>query len=99
MTKTRSYGDRVKTNFQGKKYQKKILYMSVINNARFCCQSDQKVLSSNTLQRIETWYKKSKTENFINDDLDPSSSNDETDSDSDNETDNESENDSNNECN
>ena len=63
--------------------------MFVINNARFCYQSKQKVLSSNTFGRIQM-------ENLFNDDLDPSSY-DESDNESDNEIDNESDNDETNE--
>ena len=36
-TKMKSYGDKVNTNFQGKKTKRKhIIQMFVIDNARFC---------------------------------------------------------------
>ena len=57
------------------------------NNARFCYQSKEKVLSSNTFGRMQIWTRKNKMENFINDDLEKSESdsgsNDETESDND----------------
>ena len=43
------------------------------NNARFCYQSNEKVLSSNTLGRIQI-CKKKKMESVIDDDLEKSSS-------------------------
>ena len=53
-TKIRIYRDKVNTNFQGKKCAKRkcIIPMFVINNVRFCYQSEQKVLPSNTLGRM-----------------------------------------------
>ena len=45
------------------------------NNARFCYQSNEKVLSSNTLGRIQICKKKNiKMESVIDDDLEKSSS-------------------------
>ena len=65
------------------------------NNARFCCQSKEKVLSSNTFRR----NMKIKMENLIDDDLEKSSS-DEPDNEDDNNFIDEAEFDNNNdECN
>ena len=50
--------------------------MFINNNARFCYQSKEKVLSSNTFWRMQI-----KMENFIDDNLEKSSS-DESDNDS-----------------
>ena len=44
------------------------------------------MLSSNTSRRMQIWTKNTKTENLINDDLDLSSSDDETDNESNDET-------------
>ena len=44
------------------------------NNARFCYQSKEKVLSSNTFGRMQIWTKKIKMENLIDVDLEKSSS-------------------------
>ena len=55
------------------------------NNARFCYQSKEKVLSSNTLRRMQMLTRKDKIENLIDDDLEKSSP-DETDNDSNDET-------------
>ena len=39
-TKIKSYGDKVNTNFQGKKYQKKMHHTSAyLNNVKLCYQS------------------------------------------------------------
>ena len=56
----------------------------IINNARFCYQKSKMYYS-----QIEEWkykIKKIKIENLINNDLEPSSSHDETENDTDNET-------------
>ena len=58
------------------------------NNARFCCQSKEKVLSSNDFGRMQIRTRKVKMENLIDDNLEKSSS-DEYDSESDDENDNE----------
>ena len=63
-----------------------------IDNARFCNWSKWKILSSNTLERMQIWNRKTKMENLINDDLEPRSSDDETENDSNSESDNESDN-------
>ena len=44
-----------------------------MNSVRFCHQSKQKVLSSNTFGRAQIRNKKNKGENLFNDDLHPSS--------------------------
>ena len=67
--------------------------MLIIDNIRLCYQSKQKVLSLKTLlEECKHEKKNYKMENFINDDLDLSSS-DISDSESDNEFDNGSDND------
>ena len=60
-TKIKIYGGGVKTNFQGKKNAKRKSTKQIfINNARFCCQSKEKVLSSNTIGIMQIWTKKDK---------------------------------------
>ena len=90
-TKIKSYGGNVNTNVQGKKQQKKIVHVSLI-----IIDSVIKVNKENYPQTLfeECKYEiiKNKTENRVNDDLEPSSS-DEFDSESDSETVNESDND------
>ena len=96
--KIKSYGDKVNTNFQGKKIPKE--------NASCKCLSliitdpvirlNKKYYPQILLEEWKYEIKKTKMENLINDDLDPSSSDEsdnETGSDSDNDTDNESDND------
>ena len=95
MTKINSYGDKINTNFQGKKMPKE--------NASYKCLSsivldsvirvNKKCYPQTLLEECKyEIIKKNKMENLINDDLDPSSS-DESDSESDNGFDNESDND------
>ena len=48
----------------------------------------KRLLSSNTFVKMQIWNKKIKMENLISDDLEPGSSDNETESDSDNESDN-----------
>ena len=79
------YGDKVITNFQGKKVLQK--------NASYKCLSlivlesvtrvNKKYYPQKLLKECKYIIKKNKMENFINDDLDPSSS-DESDKESDN---------------
>ena len=97
-TKIKSYGDKINTNFQGKKAPKE--------NAPYKCLSlmldsvfkvSKKYFPQTFLEECKYEIKRTKMENFINDDPDPSSSDNETDSDSDNETINESNNDFDNE--
>ena len=85
--KTKSYGDKVKANFQGKKIPKE--------NASYKCLSlvmldsvirvSKKYYPQTLLEECKYEIKKTKMENLINDDLDLSSSDDETDNESDNE--------------
>ena len=88
-TKMKLYGDKINTNFQGKKIPKE--------NASYKCLSlimlgsviraNKKYYSRTLLEECKYETKKKKMENFINHDLDPSSS-DESDNESDNELDN-----------
>ena len=90
-TKIKMYEDRVNTNFQGKKVPKE--------NASYKCLSlimlnsvigvNNKYYPQALLEECKYVIRKNKMENFINDELDLSSS-DESDNESDNETDNES---------
>ena len=92
--KIKSYGDKINTNFQGKKTSKE--------NASYRCLSlimldsviraNKKYYPQTLLEECKYEIRKNKMKNFINDDLDPSSS-DESDNGSDNEFDNESDND------
>ena len=92
--KIKSYGDKVNTNFQGKKIPKE--------NASYKCLSliitdpvirvNKKYYPQILLEEWKYEIKKTKTENFINDDLDPSWS-DESDNETGSDTDNESDND------
>ena len=98
--KIKSYGDKVNTNFQGKKIPKE--------NASYKCLSlvmldsvirvSKKYYPQTLLEECKYEIKKTKMENLINDDLDLSSS-DETDNEFENESDNESGNESDNESN
>ena len=86
--KTNSYGDKVNTNFQGKKMSKE--------NASYKCLSlimldsvirvSKKCYPQTHLEECKYEIEKTKMENRINDDLEPSSSDDGTDNESDNET-------------
>ena len=86
--KIKSYGDKVNTNFQGKKIPKE--------NASYKCLSlimldsvigvSKKSYPQILLEECKYEIKKTKMENLINDDLDLSSSDDETDKESDNDT-------------
>ena len=88
-TKIKVYGDKIDTNFQGKKIPKE--------NASYKCLSlildsvirtNKKYYPLTLLEECKYEIKKNKVENLINDDLDPSSS-DESDNESDNGSDNE----------
>ena len=91
-TRIKSYGDKVNTNLQGKKVPKK--------NASYKCLSlimldsvimvNEKYYPQTLLEECKYERKKNKIESLINDDLDLSLSDNETDSDSVNEADNES---------
>ena len=86
--KAKSYGDKVNTNFQGKKIPKE--------NASYKCLSlimldsvirlSKKCYPQTLLEECKYEIEKTKMENRINDDLEPNSSDDETDNESDNET-------------
>ena len=90
-SKIKSYGDNVNTNFQDKKVPKE--------NASYKCLSlimlysvirvNKKYYPQTLLEECKYEIKKSKMENLIHDDLDLSSSDNETDSDSDNKVDDE----------
>ena len=92
-TKIKLYGDKIDTNFRGKKIPKE--------NASYKCLSlimtdpliraNKKYYPQTLLAECKHEIKKSKVEYLINDDLDPSSS-DESDSESDNKCDNGSDN-------
>ena len=83
-----SYGYKANTNFQGKKIPKE--------NASYKCLSliildsvirvSKKYYPQALLEECKYEIKKTKMENLTNDNLESSSSNDETDSESDNET-------------
>ena len=67
----------------------------VNNNARFCCQRKEKVLSSNTFGGMQIATKKIKMKSFIEDDLEKRSS-DESDNEDDNDSNDEKKSDNNN---
>ena len=90
-TKIKMYEDRVNTNFQGKKVPKenasyKCLSLIMLNSV---ISVNNKYYPQTLLEECKYVIRKNKMENFINDELDLSSS-DESDNESDNETDNES---------
>ena len=87
-----SYEDKVNISFLGKKGPKE--------NASYKCLSLDSVVGANNNYHpqilLEEWkyiIKKTKVENLINDDLDPSSSDNESDNGFDNESDNDESND------
>ena len=104
-TKRMSYGDRMNTNFQGKKVPKE--------NASYKCLSliifdsvirvNKKHYPQTLLEECKYEVKKNKMENLMNDDLDSSSFDNETHNEFENEfdskSDNESDSESDNECN
>ena len=74
-TKIKSYGDRVNTNFQGKKIPKenasyKCLSLIMLD---FVIRANKKNYPQKLLEKCKYEIKKNKMENLINDDLDPSS--------------------------
>ena len=86
--KIKSYGDKVNTNFKAKKYQKKnesnkCLSMVMLD---FSLIVSEKYFPQTLLKECRYEIKKTKMENLINDNLDSSSSDDETDNESENET-------------
>ena len=87
-TKIKTYRNEVKTNFQGKKYQKKKLFINVCLDS--VVKVNKKYYPQTLLDECKYEMKKTKMENLTDDDLNPSSSDEsdnETDSESDNETD------------
>ena len=87
------YGEKINTNFQGKKIQKenasyKCLSLIMLDSV---IRANKKYYPQTLLEDYKTEIKKNKMENLNNDDLDLSSS-DESDSESDNEFDNGSDN-------
>ena len=94
-TKIKIYGDNVNTNFQGKKIPKentscKCLSLIMLDAV---IRVNKKHYSQTLLEECKYEIKKAKMENFMNDDLNPVSSDNETDSDSDNDADDETDND------
>ena len=88
-TKIKMYEDRVKTGFQGKEVPKentsyKCLSLIMLDSV---IRANKKYYPQAFLEECKYEIKKNKVENFINDDLDLSSSN-ESDNESDNEFDN-----------
>ena len=88
-TKIKLYGDKLNTNFQGKKIPKenasyKCLSLIMLDSV---IKANKKHYPQTLPEECKYEIKKNKMENLINDDLDPSSP-DESDSESDNETDN-----------
>ena len=61
-TKIKIYANNMNTNFHNKKNAKRKSTMQVFinNNARFCYQSKEKVLSSNTFRRMKILARKDK---------------------------------------
>ena len=94
-TKIKMYEDRVNSNFQGKEVPKedasyKCLSLIVLESA---IRVSKKYYPQTLLEECKYLIRKNKMENFINDDSDLSSSDNETDSESDNESDNDESND------
>ena len=90
-TKIKTYGDRVNTNFQGKKVPKenasyKCLSLIILDSV---IRANKKFYPQILLEKCKYVIRKKKMENLINNDLSLSSSDD---NDSDNESDNESDN-------
>ena len=86
--KINSYGDKVNTNFQGKKIPKenasyKCLSLVILDSA---LRVSKKYYPQKLLEECKYEMKKTKTENLIKDDLDLSLSDGETDNESDNDT-------------
>ena len=86
--KVNSYGDKVNTNFQGKKIPKenasyKCLSLVILDSALIV---SKKYYPQKLLEECKYEMKKTKMENLIKDDLDLSSSDGETDNKSDNDT-------------
>ena len=93
-TKIKICGDKVNTNFHDKKIPKektvcKCLSLIMLGSV---IRVNQKYYPKTLLEECKYEIKKTKMENLINDDLELSSPNNETDSDSEKDTDNESDN-------
>ena len=89
-TKIKSYGNKINTNFQGKKIPKentshKFLSLIMLDSA---VRANKRYYPQTLLEECKYEIKKNKTKNLINDDLEQSSS-DEIDNESDNGFDNE----------
>ena len=87
-TKIKIYGDKVNTNFHSKKIPKektasKCLLLIMLDSV---VKVMKRYRSQTLLEEFTYEIKKTKIESFINDELDASSSDDETDNGSDNET-------------
>ena len=85
--KIKSYRDKINTNFQGKKIPKenascKCLSLIMLDSV---IRVSKKYYPQTLLEECKYEKKKTKMENFINNDLDLSSSDDETDNESENE--------------
>ena len=96
-TKIKMYGDRVNTNFRGKKVPKenasyKCLSLIMLDSV---IRANKKYYPQILLEECKYVIRKNKMENLINNDLDLSSS-DESDNENDNESNNESDNESDN---
>ena len=90
-TKMKIYRDKTNTNFQGKKIPKEndlYKYLSLIMPDSVII-INKKYYPQILLEECRHEIKKSKMENLINDDLEPSSSDDESDNESHDESDNE----------
>ena len=88
-TKIKLYGDKINTNFQGKKIPKeKCLSLIVLDSV---IRANKKYYPQTLLEECKYEIKKNKMENLINDDLGLSSS-DESDNEFDNGSDNETDN-------
>ena len=90
-TKKKIYRDKTNTNFQGKKIPKEndlYKYLSLIMPDSVII-INKKYYPQILLEECRHEIKKSKMENLINDDLEPSSSDDESDNESHDESDNE----------
>ena len=96
-TKIKSYGDKINTNLHGRKIPKedtsyKCLLLIMLDSA---IRVNTRYYPQTLLEECKYEIKRNKMENIINDDLDPSSSDDESDNESDNESDKEADNESN----
>ena len=92
-TKIKMYGDRVNTNFKGKKVPKenascKCLSLIMLDSV---IRANKKFYPQTLFEECKYVIRKNKMENLINNDLNLSSS-DESDNENDNESDNESDN-------